>query len=176
MRLLSSAVIELAALRVWKSCEQLRPPPTRACPWAVRSPSPSMWSPPSSPRSCGGYSTHEWGWRKRFNLGPLTVNLSRRGASVRGKIGRFSTNSRSRRLRASLPFGGWWQSRSLSPADNQPPAVVKREEPRGFLSTALVFPCEQAPSAYRINILHIRLSAVGWPVVAGDLRPVGGRD
>jgi ribosomal protein L37AE/L43A len=33
-----------------------------------------------------------------------------------------------------------------------------------------------APGRNRTYDLHIRLSAVGWPVVAGDLRPVGGRD
>ena len=31
-----------------------------------------------------------WGWRKRFKLGPLTLNLSKRAASVTGKAGRFS--------------------------------------------------------------------------------------
>jgi hypothetical protein len=65
-----------------------------------------------------------WGWRKQFKLGPLTLNLSRQGVSVGGKRGRFSTNRRTRRLRASLPFGGWWHSRSLSRQTRKPAAVV----------------------------------------------------
>ena len=55
-----------------------------------------------------------WGFRKRFKLGPLSLNLSKRGISASGKFGRISTNTRTRRLRVALPFGGWWHSRSLS--------------------------------------------------------------
>jgi hypothetical protein len=52
-----------------------------------------------------------WGFRERFTLGPFSLNLSKRGASVTAKAGPVSTNSRTRRLRISLPFGTWWQSR-----------------------------------------------------------------
>ena len=58
--------------------------------------------------------TMSWGFRMRLKLGPLGLNLSKRGASVSGKFGRFSTNTRTRRLRVGVPFGGWWHSRSLS--------------------------------------------------------------
>ena len=58
--------------------------------------------------------TMGWGFRKRLKLGPLGLNLTKRGASVSGKFGRFSTNTRTRRLRVGLPFGGWWHSRSPS--------------------------------------------------------------
>ena len=52
------------------------------------------------------------GRRKRFSLGCLLgVNLSKRGASLTGRLGPVSTNSRTRRLRISLPFGTWWQSK-----------------------------------------------------------------
>ena len=65
-------------------------------------------------RSEGGYSTHELGIRKRIKLGPLALNLSKRRASLSGKVGRFSTKTRTRRLGIRLPFGGRWHSRSLS--------------------------------------------------------------
>ena len=52
-----------------------------------------------------------WGFRRRFKLGPLTLNLSKRGLSAGAKVGPISTNTRTRRLRISLPFGAWWQSR-----------------------------------------------------------------
>ena len=65
--------------------------------------------------SCSaGCSNHELGFRMRLKLGPLGLNLSKRGASVSGKFGRFSTNTRTRRLRVGLPLGGWWHSQSLS--------------------------------------------------------------
>jgi Protein of unknown function (DUF4236) len=35
-----------------------------------------------------------WGFRKRIRLGPISVNLSKRGLSVGGKVGPVSTNSR----------------------------------------------------------------------------------
>ena len=34
--------------------------------------------------------TMSWGFRKRLKLGPLGLNLSRRGGRVSGKFGRFS--------------------------------------------------------------------------------------
>jgi hypothetical protein len=52
-----------------------------------------------------------WGFRERFTLGPFSLNLSKRGASVTAKAGPVSSNSRTRRLGISLPFGTWWQSR-----------------------------------------------------------------
>ena len=55
-----------------------------------------------------------WGSRKRIKLGPLALNLSKRRASLGGKVGRFFTKTRTRRLRIRLPFGGRWHSRSLS--------------------------------------------------------------
>ena len=55
-----------------------------------------------------------WGFRKRIKLGPLVLNLPKRRASLSGKVGRFSTKTRTRGLRVSLPFGGRWNSRSLS--------------------------------------------------------------
>ena len=55
-----------------------------------------------------------WGWRKTLSLGRyLRISLSKRGASLGAKLGPLSTNSRTRRLRISLPFGGWWQSKRL---------------------------------------------------------------
>jgi hypothetical protein len=59
-------------------------------------------------------SNMSWGSRKRLKFGPLALNLSKRHGSVSTKFGRFSTNTRTRRLRVSLPFEGWWHSRSLS--------------------------------------------------------------
>ena len=38
--------------------------------------------------------TMSWGFKMRLKLGPLGLNLSKRGASVSGKFGRFSTNTR----------------------------------------------------------------------------------
>lgn len=52
-----------------------------------------------------------FGWRKQFRLGPFRLNLSKRGVSTGIKLGPVSTNSRSRRLRVSGPFGTWWQTR-----------------------------------------------------------------
>jgi hypothetical protein len=52
-----------------------------------------------------------WGFRKRFKVGPISVNLSKRGLSGGVKVGPLSTNSRTRRLRISGPLGTWWQSR-----------------------------------------------------------------
>ena len=55
-----------------------------------------------------------FGFRKSFGLGRLLrVNVSKRGASLTGKLGPLSTNSRTRRLRISQPFGAWWQSRRM---------------------------------------------------------------
>jgi hypothetical protein len=55
-----------------------------------------------------------WGFRKSFGLGRLLrVNLSKSGTSLTGKVGRLSTNSRTRRLRVGLPFGAWWQSKRM---------------------------------------------------------------
>ena len=52
------------------------------------------------------------GRRKRFSLGRLLgVNLSKRGASLTGRLGPASVNSFTRRLRLTGPFGTWWQSR-----------------------------------------------------------------
>jgi hypothetical protein len=54
-----------------------------------------------------------FGFRKRFKLGPLSLNLSKRGLSEGGKVGRVSTYSGTRRVRVSLPFGAWWQSKRM---------------------------------------------------------------
>jgi hypothetical protein len=55
-----------------------------------------------------------FGFRRRFRLGRLPrVNFSKRGLSLSGRLGRFSTNSRTRRLRVSSPSGSWRQSRKL---------------------------------------------------------------
>jgi hypothetical protein len=55
-----------------------------------------------------------FGFRRRFRLGRLLrLNLSKRGVRLSGRLGRFSTNSRTRRLRVSGPSGSWWQSRKL---------------------------------------------------------------
>ena len=55
-----------------------------------------------------------FGFRKQFRLGRiLRLNLSKRGVSLSGRLGRFSTNSRTQRLRVSSPSGSWWQSRKL---------------------------------------------------------------
>jgi hypothetical protein len=55
-----------------------------------------------------------WGFRKSFGLGRvLRLNLSKRGPSLSAKLGPISTNTPTRRLRISLPFGGWWQSRRI---------------------------------------------------------------
>jgi Protein of unknown function (DUF4236) len=51
-------------------------------------------------------------FRKTFRLGKLLrLNLSKRGVSLSERLGRVSTNTRTRRLRVSGPFGLWWQSR-----------------------------------------------------------------
>ena len=55
-----------------------------------------------------------WGFRRQWRLGPLRLNLSKRGLSTGIKLGPFSTNSRTRRLRISGPFGSWWTSRRKS--------------------------------------------------------------
>ena len=52
-----------------------------------------------------------FGFRKSFRLGPFRLNLSKRGLSGGVKVGPFSTNSRTRRLRISGPFGTWWTSK-----------------------------------------------------------------
>jgi hypothetical protein len=54
-----------------------------------------------------------WGFRRRLKVGPLTLNLSKRGLSGGAKLGRISTNTRTRRLKINLPFGAWWQSRRM---------------------------------------------------------------
>jgi len=55
-----------------------------------------------------------WGFRKSFGLGRLfRVNLSKKGASLGGKIGPVSTNSRTRRIRVTGPLGTWWQSKRM---------------------------------------------------------------
>jgi hypothetical protein len=47
-----------------------------------------------------------FGFRRRFRLGRLPrVNFSKRGLSLSGRLGRFSTNSRTWRLRVSSPSG-----------------------------------------------------------------------
>jgi hypothetical protein len=57
-----------------------------------------------------------FGWRKRIGLGRfMSLNLSKRGGSLTGRLGPISTNSRTRRLRIRLPFGTWWQSRNIRP-------------------------------------------------------------
>jgi hypothetical protein len=53
-----------------------------------------------------------FGWRKRIGPGRfMSLNLSKRGASLTGRLGPMSSNSHTRRLRIRLPFGTWWQSR-----------------------------------------------------------------
>jgi hypothetical protein len=53
-----------------------------------------------------------FGFRKTFGLGRfLRLNLSKAGASVSGRLGPFSTNSRTRKLRVRLPFGMWWRQK-----------------------------------------------------------------
>jgi hypothetical protein len=53
-----------------------------------------------------------WGFRKHIGLGRLLgINISRRGVSLSGRLGPFSSNTRTRRLRVRLPFNSWWQSR-----------------------------------------------------------------
>jgi hypothetical protein len=55
-----------------------------------------------------------FGFRKPFRLGRLLrLNHSKRGVSLSSRLGRFSTNSRTRRLRVSSPSGSWRQSRKL---------------------------------------------------------------
>ena len=47
-----------------------------------------------------------FGSRKTFRLGRfLSVNLSKRGATLSGRRGLVSTNSRTRKLQINLPFG-----------------------------------------------------------------------
>jgi Protein of unknown function (DUF4236) len=55
-----------------------------------------------------------FGFRKRIGLGRfLGINVSKRGVSLSGRLGPLSSNTRTRRLRVRLPFGGWWQSKKL---------------------------------------------------------------
>ena len=54
-----------------------------------------------------------WGFRKRIKLGPISLNLSKRGLSAGAKLGPASANSRTLKLRVSLPFGAWWTSRRM---------------------------------------------------------------
>ena len=55
-----------------------------------------------------------FGVRKQFRLGRLLrFNLSKRGVRLSGRLGRFSTNSRTRRLQVSGLSGSWGQSRKL---------------------------------------------------------------
>ena len=47
-----------------------------------------------------------FGSRKTFRLGRLiSVNLSKRGATLSGRRGLVSTNSRTRKVQINLPFG-----------------------------------------------------------------------
>jgi hypothetical protein len=56
-----------------------------------------------------------FGFRKTFRLGRLLrLNVSKRGVSLSGRLGRVSTNTRARRLRVSSPSGYWWHSRKLA--------------------------------------------------------------
>jgi hypothetical protein len=53
-----------------------------------------------------------FGFRKSIGLSRfLRLNLSKAGASVSGRLGPFSTNSRTRRLRVELPFGLWYRQK-----------------------------------------------------------------
>jgi Protein of unknown function (DUF4236) len=53
-----------------------------------------------------------FGWRKRIGLGRLlSLNLSKRGASLSGRVGLLSSSTRSRELRLRLPFGLYWRQR-----------------------------------------------------------------
>ena len=55
-----------------------------------------------------------FGFRKQARFGRLLrLNLSKRGVSLSGRLGRFTTNRRTRRLRVSGPSGSWLQSRKL---------------------------------------------------------------
>jgi len=49
-------------------------------------------------------------FRKSIKLGPLRLNLSKRGASLTAKAGPASVNSRSRRVRVNLPGPFSWTS------------------------------------------------------------------
>jgi hypothetical protein len=52
--------------------------------------------------------------KKTFRLGKLLrLNVSKRGVSLSGRLGRFSTNTRARRLRVNGPLGSWRQSKKL---------------------------------------------------------------
>lgn len=53
-------------------------------------------------------------FRKSIKLGPLRVNVSRRGASLSAQAGPVSANSRARRVRVNLPGPLAWQSRRLN--------------------------------------------------------------
>ena len=56
--------------------------------------------------------SHAFGWRKRIGLGRfLSLNLSKRGASLTGRVGPLSSSTRSRKLRLRLPFGLYWRQR-----------------------------------------------------------------
>ena len=52
-----------------------------------------------------------WGLRKTWIVGPFRINLSKRGLSAGLKVGPFSTNTRTGRLRINGPFGTYWQQR-----------------------------------------------------------------
>ena len=53
-----------------------------------------------------------FGFRRTIGLGRfLRVNLSRAGASLSGRLGPLSTNSRTRKLRIRLPFGIYWRQK-----------------------------------------------------------------
>ncbi len=52
-------------------------------------------------------------FRKSIKLGPVRLNLSRRGVSTSVKAGPVSVNSRSRRVRVNLPGPLSWWSRPL---------------------------------------------------------------
>jgi hypothetical protein len=73
-----------------------------------------------------------WGLSKRFKRGPLSLNMSKRGISPSGKFGRTSTNTRTRRLRVALPFGGWWHPGHCY--GEQEADGHTQEEPRGSVT------------------------------------------
>lgn len=66
--------------------------------------------------------------RKSVKLGPLRLNLSRRGASLSAQAGPVSANSRSRRLRVNLPGPLAWTSRPLGRRAREAAAAREAEE------------------------------------------------
>ena len=53
-----------------------------------------------------------FGSRKTFRLGRfISLNLSKRGATLSGRRGLVSTNSRTRKLQINLPFGSYTRQR-----------------------------------------------------------------